>query len=76
MPAYRFKIHNNGTESENLGAMGLADDAKAVAFGKYTIRDLMDGDAKHCTGWTMHITEGKRVVGSLPFKFYAHPAQK
>lgn len=52
--------------------MALADDAEAVAFGTRTIRDLMNGDAKqHYTGWTMDITDGKRAVSSLPFKFSA-----
>jgi hypothetical protein len=74
MLAYRFAIHDNGSKSEDLGVMALADDAEAVAFGKHTIRDLMDGDAKQYIGWSMNITEGKRAVSSLPFEFYAHPS--
>ena len=73
MLGYHFKIHNSGGKSENLGAMGLKDDAEAIAFGKHTIRDLMEGDAKHYSGWTMDIIEGKRAVSSLLFKFYDHP---
>jgi hypothetical protein len=66
MRAYRFKIHN-GTESENLGILALADDDDAIAFGKSNIRDLMAGAAKQYSGWVMDITEGERVVCNIPF---------
>jgi hypothetical protein len=68
MKAYQYAIHDDGTQCETLGGMALDNDADAIAFGRRTIRDLMVGDAKHYTGWTMDITQGKRAVGSVLFK--------
>jgi hypothetical protein len=31
------------------------------------IRDLLDKDEEHCSGWTLEITEGDRGVASIRF---------
>jgi hypothetical protein len=68
MIAYHLAIHDKGAETEILGSMACANDAEAIAFGKRTVKDMMTSDAKHCTSWTMDITEGKRAVSSVPLK--------
>jgi hypothetical protein len=68
MPAYRFVVRNsNATEIEGLGGMALADDGKALAFGKQVIRDLMREGAEQYAGWTMNVAEDERAVASIPF---------
>ena len=68
MPAYSFVVRNNGaTEIEALGGMALADDGKALAFGKQVIRDLMREGAEQYTGWTMEVAQDERAVASVPF---------
>src|SRR4051794_37580619 len=52
MAAYHFGIKST-KRIEDLGAMDLANDAEALAFGRRIIRDLMDGAAKQYAHWTM-----------------------
>ena len=66
MIGYLFNLHN-GTQVEELGSMALVDDAAALAFGKQVIRDLLDKDDEHCSGWTLEIIEGDRRVASIHF---------
>jgi hypothetical protein len=66
MIGYLFNVHND-TQVEELGSMALDDDAAAIAFGKQVIRDLLDKDEEHCSGWTLEIAEGDRHVASIPF---------
>ena len=65
MPCYHFAIPDNGTHSEELGGMVLADDGEALAFGRRVARE---GRAEHYTGRTLDITEGDRRIGSIPFE--------
>jgi hypothetical protein len=68
MPAYSFVVRNNdATEIERLGGMALADDGKALAFGKQVIRDLVRDGAEQYAGWTMNVAEDERAVASIPF---------
>jgi hypothetical protein len=68
MRAYSFVVRNSdATEIEELGGMGLADDGKALTFGKQVIRDLMREGAEQYAGWTMEVAEGERAVASIPF---------
>ena len=66
MLSYGFALRNNGgRRAEGLGSLGLAGDGEALAFGKRVIRDLMHGDQKYA-GSILDITEGERLVGSIP----------
>jgi len=47
--------------------MALADDGKALAFGKQVIRDLVRDGAEQYAGWTMNVAEDERAVASIPF---------
>jgi hypothetical protein len=68
MPAYSFVVRNsNATEIEGLGGMALADDGKALAFGKQVIRDLMREGTEQYADWTMNVAEDERAVASIPF---------
>jgi len=68
MPAYSFVVRNNdATEIEKLGAMALANDDAALAFGRLMIRDLMRECAEQHAGWTMDVAEDERAVGSISF---------
>jgi hypothetical protein len=64
MANYLFALDNGG-RIEVLGAMPLADDEEAVAFGKLVIRDLQRG-ADQGARYAMLITEDERTVGSIP----------
>jgi hypothetical protein len=66
MIGYQFSLHAD-TRVEELGSVALVDDAEARAFGKQVIRDLLDHDDEHCSGWTLEIIEGDRHVASIPF---------
>ena len=51
MSPYSFVVRNSdATEIEGLGGMGLADDGKALTFGKQVIRDLMREGAEQYAG--------------------------
>jgi hypothetical protein len=63
---YHFTEHN-GVAIGKLGDMELSDDHEAFAFGKQVIRELMHTDGARYAGWSMEVTEGERVVGSIPF---------
>jgi hypothetical protein len=68
MRAYSFVVRNSDTtEIEELGGMGLADDGKALTFGKQVIRDLMREGAEQYAGWTMEVAQDERAVASIPF---------
>jgi hypothetical protein len=68
MLAYSFVVRNSdATEIERLGGMALADDGKALTFGKQVIQDLMRGGAEQYAGWTMDVAQDERVVASIPF---------
>jgi hypothetical protein len=68
MPAYSFVVRNSdATEIEGLGDMALADDGKALAFGKQVIRDLMREGAEQYGGWTMNVAQDERAVASIAF---------
>ncbi|TMI99829.1 MAG: hypothetical protein E6G97_21365 [Alphaproteobacteria bacterium] len=69
MPVYCFAIHaKDGSPVETLGALPLSDDTESVTFAEGVIRDMTHaGGATYYLGWTVHITEGKRGVGSIPF---------
>jgi hypothetical protein len=68
MPAYSFVVRNNdATEIEKLGAMELANDNAALAFGRRMIRDLMREGAEQHAGWTMDVAKGERAVASILF---------
>src|SRR4051812_26903702 len=66
MPDYRLVL-DNGSEREDLGRMALADDAEAIVFGSQVIRDLKP-EAGRYEGWSMDITEGDLIVGTIPFE--------
>jgi hypothetical protein len=65
MPFYHFAIQGNGSRSEELGGMELADDGEALAFGRRVARE---GHAEDYTGRTLDITEGDRNIGSIPLE--------
>jgi hypothetical protein len=65
MPCYHFAIRDNGTQSEELGDMALADDGEALAFGRQVAQEAR---AEDCIGRTLDITEGDRNIGSIPFE--------
>ena len=68
MPAYRFVVRNsNATEIEGLGGMVLADDSKALTFGKQVIQDLVREGAERFADWTMEVAQDERAVASIPF---------
>jgi hypothetical protein len=62
---YNFAL-DNGSGREELGGMALADDAEAIAFAKQVIQDLKSY-ADQYARWSMEITEGERIVGTIPF---------
>jgi hypothetical protein len=66
MPYYQFAL-DNGSGTEDLGGIPLADDPQAITFGEQVIRDLkrMAGDYQQ---WSIDITEGERIVGTIPFE--------
>ena len=66
MPYYEFAV-DNGSGREDLGGMMLTDDTDAMTLGKQVIQDLkrQGGDYQR---WSMDITEGERVVGTIPFE--------
>lgn len=66
--SYHFAVHDNGAEIEELGDMELRGDAAALSFGRLVIKELIQKDAGYYTGWTMHVKEDKRAVGSIAFK--------
>jgi len=66
MSGYLFNLHNDA-QVEKLGSMALVDDDAALAFGKQVIRDLLDKDDEHHSGWTLEITQGDRRVASIGF---------
>jgi hypothetical protein len=67
MLAYHFTLRKDGARVDDLGFMALVDDGAALVFGTQVIRDLMRGDRNY-SGWIMDITEGKRLVGNIPFQ--------
>lgn len=69
MPHYHFSLHNNGTRIEDLGGVVLADADEALAFGKRVIRELLHKNPEQHARWTMEITEGDRIVRSIPLEF-------
>ncbi len=66
MPVYDFALRNDAEESENLGAMALADDDEAIDFGRETIGLIMKGDASEYAAAVMEINEGDRAVAQIP----------
>jgi stage V sporulation protein SpoVS len=75
MLAYSFVVRNNGAaEIEKLGAMALANDGEALAFGQQMIRDLIREGAEQYAGSTVDIAQDERAVASIPFD--ACPGQK
>jgi hypothetical protein len=72
MRYYNFAM-DNGSGPEDLGGIALADDVEAIAFGKQVIQDLkafqdLKGFVDHYTRWSMGITEGERIVDTIPFE--------
>jgi hypothetical protein len=65
MPRYLFDVHAHSWINDEEGTYFLSDDA-ALAFGRKVIRELRE-DSGHCDGWSMKITEGGRIVASIPF---------
>ena len=65
MPCYHFAIRADGTHSEELGGMVLADDGEALAFGRQVAHEAR---AEDYTGRALDITEGDRNIGSIPFE--------
>lgn len=65
MPRYLFDVHAHSWINDEEGTYFLSDDA-ALAFGRKVIRELRE-DSSHCDGWSMKITEGGRIVASIPF---------
>jgi hypothetical protein len=65
MRCYHFAIRDNGTDSEELGGMVLADDGEALAFGRQVAQEAC---AEEYTGRTLDVTEGDRSICSIPFE--------
>ena len=53
-----------------------SDDADALAFARRIIRELMQRHSGEYADSSMHITEGERPVGSIPFDFEADKNQE
>jgi hypothetical protein len=68
MAYYRFVVHSDSQQAEDLGAMEMADDADAQSFAEGVIRDLMETHAEFYFAWTLDITERYRAVASIPFE--------
>jgi hypothetical protein len=67
MRYYTFALDNGGG-TEDLGGMALTDDTEAVGFATQRIQDLRSfGDHQHARWW-MKITEGERIVDTIPFE--------
>jgi hypothetical protein len=66
MPYYEFALDNGGGR-EDLGGMMLTDDTEAITLGKQVVQDLkrQAGDYQR---WSIDITEGERIVGTIPFE--------
>jgi hypothetical protein len=66
MPYYEFAL-DNGDGREDLGGMMLTDDTEAITLGKQVVQDLkrQAGDYQR---WSIDITEGERIVGTIPFE--------
>ena len=47
--------------------MALLNDDAAREFGNAVIRDMLPSNPDRHTGCTMDVTEGERVVCSIPF---------
>jgi hypothetical protein len=67
MPRYHFAIFNGERIEDDLGET-FADDAGALAHSRQVVRELTHGDPTRFTGWTMEVTEGSRIVGTIPCK--------
>jgi hypothetical protein len=76
MPIYHFTLYADATNSADLGYMPMADDADALAFARRIIRELMQRHSGEYADSSMHITEGERPVGSIPFDFEADTNQE
>jgi hypothetical protein len=66
MRHYQFILHS-ASGREDLGGIDVADDAEAIAFGQQVIQDLKP-EAGRYEQWSMDITEGERIVGTIPFE--------
>jgi hypothetical protein len=66
MDYYRF-ILDDSDGTENLGGMSLANDDEAIDFAERIIRDL-EREPGETARSLMLITEGKRIIGSIPFE--------
>ena len=71
-----FTLRNGGAGNEDLGHVPLADDNEAFEFARDIIRELMQRDAANYADAAMGITQGKRIVGSVPFDFEVAPVQR
>lgn len=71
MAHYHFSLQNEGARIDDLGGLVLANDAEALAFGRRVIRELLHNNPEQHTLWTMDITEGDRIVRSIPLVFDA-----
>jgi hypothetical protein len=66
VPYYQFAL-DDGSGREDLGGMALTDDAEAIAFANQVINDLTR-QADRSARWSMDITEGERIVGTIAFE--------
>jgi hypothetical protein len=67
MPRYYFALINSRRIEDQSGEL-LADDTRAIAYGKQVIHDLTRGGGHLFSGWTMEITENQRVVTRIPLE--------
>jgi hypothetical protein len=65
MSPYRFTLQKDDTRIEELGAMALADDREALAFGRGIARDLA-GDPGQQEGVAVAVINGTRIVRTIP----------
>jgi hypothetical protein len=66
MARYHFAVFGPERHGDMHGT-DLTDDDAAREYAVRIIRDLRHGDAHDWRGWTMEVTQGKRLVWQLPF---------
>jgi hypothetical protein len=64
---YNFAIHDEqGAVRKAMPPMTLAEDSEALAFAARVIAEMINGEVESYLGWTLEITEGERLVASVP----------
>ena len=75
MPRYDFAVFDGKWIEDEQGEI-FSDDAQALAHGRQVVREITRGNHNRFSGWTLEITEGERIVGSIPCEIDGAPTKK